>query len=65
MFDWQYFDDKGEDMGKSPEFASQEEAEQWCGTEWEALAQKGIADMSLRNLDDMSEVYKMGLGTAE
>lgn len=61
MFTWVLFDVEGAETGTTDPFASQADAEAWFGTNWEALAQEGTADVALRNTDDGSEVYKMSL----
>lgn len=64
MFDWSYIDAEGKTTGSSEQFDSQELAEAWVGAAWEDLVAKGVAEMSLRDLDAGTEVYRMGLGPA-
>ncbi len=64
MFDWSYIDANGEATGSSEQFDSQEVAEAWVGGAWEGLVAKGIAEMSLRDLEAGTEIYRMGLGPA-
>jgi hypothetical protein len=61
MFEWALFDATGAETGVSTSFESQADAETWFGTNWEALAAGGTADVALRNKEDGTEAYKMSL----
>jgi hypothetical protein len=61
MFTWALLDALGTETGTTEAFASQTDAEAWFGTNWEALAQGGTAEVTLRDTDDGSEVYTMSL----
>lgn len=61
MFDWQYFNTAGEDIGASEQFEDQVSAEAWVGEAWEGLVEQGVHEMSLRDLGAGTEIYRMGL----
>lgn len=61
MFDWRYFNTDGEEVGASERFEDQNSAEAWVGTSWEQLVADGVHEMSLRDLDAGTEIYRMGL----
>ena len=61
MFDWAYLGSEGEDVGSSEKFETQEAAEAWVGEAWEGLLELGVNEMSLRDLEAGTEIYKMGL----
>jgi hypothetical protein len=61
MFDWQYFDTAGKELGSSERFEDQATAEAWVGGSWEQLVADGVFEMALRDLDGGTEIYKMGL----
>lgn len=56
---WSYVGAGGEPSGTSREFESQDEAEAWLGTSWKELEAAGIAEVELRDGDDVS--YRMKL----
>lgn len=49
----------GRDLSRTPSFGSREEAEEWLGSEWAALAESGGDAVSLVADDDV--VYRMSL----
>lgn len=54
---WRYLDESGEALPEptSPTFPAQADAESWVGEEWPALADMGIAAVTL--LEGDREVY--------
>ena len=61
MFDWAYIDGNGETTGSSEKFETQEAAEAWVGEAWEGLVELGVAEMTLRDVNAGSDIYRMGL----
>jgi hypothetical protein len=55
------FDAGGNETGTTGGFATQTEAEEWFGTNWQAMADAGTSDVALRDTENGSEGYGMGL----
>lgn len=61
MVEWIYLDAQGDETGTSEAFVTQEEAEEWFGTNWEPLADAGTTHVVLRDTGNGAEIYRMGL----
>jgi hypothetical protein len=55
------FDASGNETGATDDFATQTEAEEWFGINWQAMADAGTSDVALRDTENGSEVYRMSL----
>jgi hypothetical protein len=62
MFAWTYLDGSGEEMGSSPRFPDAEEAEEWIGSSWPELLERGIESVVLVDQESRTKLYRMGLG---
>lgn len=58
-FYWKLHDAGGDDMRSTQAFESRDEAEEWMGEQWAALAGEGAESVSL--LSDGEELYRMSL----
>ena len=56
---WILLDESGGDIRATEEFASQPEAEEWLGQQWQTLADEGASAVSLRS--EEGEIYEMSL----
>jgi hypothetical protein len=61
VYTWAMFDASGNETGTTGDFTTQTDAEEWFGTNWQAMAQGGTSDVALRDIENGSEVYRMGL----
>jgi hypothetical protein len=61
MFGWSFEDAGGEELGRSPEFADPEAAEEWIGSSWQDLLENGIEAVVLFDRRRDLAVYRMGL----
>ena len=52
-------------MGRSPAFEEAEQAEDWIGSSWQELLERGIEAVVLRDGDRERDLYRMGLGSEE
>jgi hypothetical protein len=62
MFAWTYLDQSGEELGRSPNFADAEQAEEWIGGCWPDLFENGVEAVVLFDHSRGRRVYRMGLG---
>ena len=60
-FVWTYLDERGEESGRSDSFEDREAAEEWMGTQWSDLLERGIEEVVLLDLDRDRTLYRMGL----
>jgi hypothetical protein len=65
MFDWQYVDESGNDLGTSHRFTDQAAAEAWMGEAWADLRDRGVGEVVLIEVETGRRVYRMGLDSAE
>lgn len=63
MFAWTYLDGSGEEVGSSPSFSEAEEAEDWIGSSWRDLFERGVESVVLFDRQHGRRLYRMGLGT--
>jgi hypothetical protein len=63
VYTWAMFDADGNETGTTGDFATQTEAEEWFGANWQAMADAGTSDVALRDTETGTEVYRMGLGS--
>ena len=59
-FRWMLHDQDGRDLRATENFASQQAAEEWMGSEWASLLEQGAESVSLVS-EDGEVVYRMGL----
>lgn len=62
MFDWTYFDQSGQEVGRSPRFDDEEAAEDWIGSTWPDLLENGVEEVVLHDHARGRKLYRMGLG---
>lgn len=62
MFAWTYLDRAGDEIGRSQGFDQAAEAEDWIGSSWPELLERGIESVELRDQDRGTTLYRMGLG---
>jgi hypothetical protein len=62
MFAWTYLDGSGEEMGSSPPFPDADGAEEWIGSSWPELLERGIESVVLVDQESRTKLYRMGLG---
>lgn len=65
MFGWTYLDRAGEEVGRSPRFDDAEGAEEWMGSSWQELLERGVEAVVLVDNEHERVLYRMGLGTDE
>ena len=65
MRSWTYLDGDGNEVGASPGFGSQEEAEAWLAQQWEALADDGVRAVELTDPGTGVVSYRMSLDPSE
>ena len=65
MFAWTYLDGSGEEVGRSPAFEEAEQAEEWIGSSWPDLLERGVEAVVLRDGDLARNLYRMALGWEE
>jgi hypothetical protein len=62
MYVWTYLDGAGEEIGRSPRFATADEAEDWIGSSWPELLENGVLAVVLVDQEGRKQLYRMGLG---
>ena len=62
MFAWTYLDRAGEEIGRSPGFDRADQAEDWIGSSWPELLERGIESVELWDQERGRALYRMGLG---
>ena len=62
MFGWTYLDRAGEEVGRSPRFDDAERAEEWMGSSWHELLERGVEAVVLVDDEHERVLYRMGLG---
>jgi len=65
MFGWTYLDRAGEEVGRSPRFDDAERAEEWMGSSWQELLERGVEAVVLVDYEHERVLYRMGLGADE
>ncbi len=60
---WRYLDERGEVAGQSETFEERELAEEWLGSAWQRLLDRGVQDVVL--VEGTEVVYQMPLGEGE
>ena len=65
MFDWQYVDESGNELGSSHPFPDREAAEAWMGEAWADLRDRGVEEVVLIEVETGRRVYRMGLDAAQ
>jgi hypothetical protein len=65
MFAWTFLDRSGEEVGRSPAFEEAELAEEWIGSSWPDLLERGVEAVILRDEDLGRDLYRMALGSDE
>jgi hypothetical protein len=65
MFGWTYLDRAGEEVGRSPLFDDAEHAEEWMGSSWQELLERGVEAVVLVDDEHERVLYRMGLGADE
>ena len=65
MFGWTYLDRAGEEVGSSPRFDDAEQAEEWMGSSWQELFERGVESAALVDDEHDRVLYRMGLGADE
>ena len=60
-FTWSYLDHAGEEVGRSEAFADREAAEEWMGSCWQDLLERGVEQVGLEDGERGSRLYRMGL----
>jgi len=63
-FAWVYLDSRGEEAGRSDPFDDRQAAEDWMGTAWEDLLERGYQEVALLDVGADRRLYRMGLGPA-
>lgn len=64
MFVWTYLDGSDQDVGRSPGFPDAAEAEEWLGSTWQELFERGVEAVVLHD-DRGRKLYRMSLGAEE
>ena len=65
MFVWTYMDRFGQEVGRSPAFEQAEQAEEWIGSSWPDLLERGVDAVVLRDDQLGRDLYRMALGSDE
>jgi hypothetical protein len=65
MFGWTYLDRAGEEVGRSSRFDDAEQAEEWMGSSWQELLERGVEAVVLVDEERERVLYRMGLEASE
>ena len=65
MFAWTYLDASGEEVGRSAIFDDTQQAEEWMGSCWSDLLERGVEAVVLFDHERGRHLYRMGLGAEE
>jgi hypothetical protein len=60
---WSYLDQMGQEVGRSPQFADAESAEDWIGASWRDLFENGVEEVVLYDQARGKKLYRMGLSS--
>ncbi|MGH2591136.1 MAG: hypothetical protein ACRDGW_10115 [Actinomycetota bacterium] len=60
---WTYLDQMGQEVGRSPQFADAESAEDWIGASWRDLFENGVEEVVLYDQARGKKLYRMGLSS--
>ena len=60
---WTYLDQMGQEVGRSPQFADAESAEDWIGASWRDLFENGVEEVVLYDQTRGKKLYRMGLSS--
>ena len=61
MFGWNFLNASGEEIGHSPRFPDAIAAEEWIGSSWRDLRERGVDEVELYDHARDDRVYRMGL----
>ena len=63
-FNWTYLDRSGAEVGSSEAFGDRQAAEDWMGSSWQELLDRGVEAVALVDLERGRRLYRMGLREA-
>jgi hypothetical protein len=61
VFSWTFIDGAGNEVGNSSTFTDSVDAEDWIGTAWRDLIERGVEEVVLLDRQRGRRLYRMGL----